>query len=199
MISKLNFRVLCVSFLSITALFGANNTYANNDDVWQKLAEGGKVVLMRHAAVVAGQENGSLMLRDPSCKEERNLSAEGRNVARTIGKMFQDRKIQIAEIRHSPFCRTTDTANIAFGGGTPVEYLYVLELRGPEEAAVQTKKLNQIIGSYAGKGNLVLITHEPNISAVSFELLKQSDFLVLQPAGGDKFEEIGVMRWEASI
>jgi len=26
-----------------------------------------------------------------------------------------------------------------------------------------------------------------------------SDFLVLQPVGGDKFEEIGVVRWEASI
>ena len=195
MISKPGFRVLCVSVLSIAGLFSASCTYAN-EVIWQKLAEGGKVVLMRHAAV---GENGNLMLRDPSCVGERNLSVEGQNVARTIGNMFHDRNIQVSEVRHSPFCRTTDTAKIAFGGGIPVEYLYVLELRGPEDAAAQTKKLNQIIGSYAGKGNLILITHEPNINAVSFELLKQSDFLVLQPAGGDKFEEIGVVRWEVSI
>jgi hypothetical protein len=62
----------------------------------------------------------------------------------------------------------------------------------------QTKQLNQIIGSYAGKENLILITHAPNINAVSFELIKQSDFLVLQPLGADKFEELGVVRWEAS-
>lgn len=195
MISKPGFRVLCASVVSIAGLFIANCTYAN-EAVWQKLAEGGKVVLMRHAAVGA---TGNIMLRDPSCIGERNLSAEGESVARVIGKMFSDRNIQISEVRHSPFCRTTDTAKIAFGGGTPVEYLYVLELRGPEEAAAQTRKLNQIIGSYTGNGNLILITHEPNINAVSFELLKQSDFLVLQPSGGDKFEEVGVVRWEASI
>lgn len=197
MISIINFRVFCSVALSVTTLLSANYAHAN-DEAWKKLAEGGKVVLMRHAPVLVGEENGSVMVRDPSCKKERNLSPEGQSVARAIGKMFKDHNIQVSEVRNSPFCRTVDTAKLAFGGGTPVEYLYVLELRGSDEATAQTKELNKVIGSYKGKGNLILITHEPNITAVSFEIIKQSDFLVLQPLGGDKFDEIGVVRWDTA-
>jgi len=68
----------------------------------------------------------------------------------------------------------------------------------PDEAEGRTQKLNQVIGSYAGDGNLILITHEPNISAVSFELMKHLDFLVIEPKGEGEFEELGVIRFSES-
>ena len=52
-----------------------------------------------------------------------------------------------------------------------------------------------MLGSYSDEGNLVLVTHEPNISAVSFELVKHLDFLVIEPKGGSEFEELGVVRF----
>lgn len=52
--------------------------------------------------------------------------------------------------------------------------------------------------AYTGAGNLVLITHEPNVNAVSFEMMGHSDFLVLQPLGGSEFEELGVVRFRAA-
>lgn len=168
-----------------------------DDALWARLAEGGKVVLMRHGAVVEGRSGGNSLLRDPSCKNERNLSNEGRQQARVIGERFRERKIAIEAVRHSPYCRTSETAKLAFGSGSEVGYLSLLEVLGADAAAAQTAELNQVIGSYAGKGNLVLITHEPNINAVSFELMKPADFIVLQPKGGSEFEELGVMRWGA--
>jgi len=78
-------------------------------------------------------------------------------------------------------------------------YLSLLEILGPDEAAAQTRELSQVIGGSTGAGNLVLITHESNINAVSFEMMKPSDFLVLQLNGGCEFEELGVVRWIGSV
>jgi phosphohistidine phosphatase SixA len=186
-------RFLFVGMALPVGLSGMNPVHAN-DELWHKLAEGGKVVLMRHAAVRGGPGSGNSLLRDPSCKKERNLSSEGERQARDVGRQFHEHKIPVSEVRHSPFCRAADTARIAFAQGVPAGYLSLLEILGPEEAAAQTRALSQVIGGYTGAGNLVLITHEPNLSAVSFEMMKHSELLVLQPKGGSEFEELGVVR-----
>ena len=173
-------------------------TAGANDSAWQKLAEGGKVVLIRHGAVRSGPGQGNSLLRDPTCKRERNLSVEGEAQARRIGEAFRARNIPIAAVHHSPFCRTADTARLAFSGGAPADYLALRENLDAEAAAAQTQALSAVIGSHAGTGNLILVTHEPNINAVSFELMRHADFLVLQPLGGSDFEDVGVVRGDAS-
>lgn len=193
MFSSLNPPILSISITLALGLFSTSATCADNA-LWAKLAEGGKVVLMRHGSLNAGRNNGNSLLRDPSCTKERNLSDEGRREAKTIGEHFRARNIRIEAVHYSPYCRTAETARIAFGNGSEVAYLSLLEVLGPEEAAAQTAELNRVIGSYAGKGNLVLVTHEPNINAVSFEMMKPADFVVLQPKGGSEFEELGVVR-----
>ena len=194
MTSVFDVRALFAGGAFLAAMIGTHPAQAS-DAVWKSLAEGGKVVLMRHAAVNSGRGQGNALLRDPSCKKERNLSSEGERDARYVGKQFQGRNIPISEVRHSPFCRTADTARIAFAQAAPAAYLSLLEILAPEEAAAQTRELSQVIGGYTGSGNLVLVTHEPNINAVSFEMMSPSDFLVLRPLGGSEFEELGVVRF----
>ena len=194
MITTHNFCAMLAGVALSLSLAGLNPAQAD-EALWAKLAEGGKVVLMRHGAVVEGRGGGNSLLRDPSCTKERNLSDEGRHQAQTIGERFRARKIPIEAVRHSPYCRTTDTAKLAFGSTSEAGYLSLLEVLGPAEAAAQTAELNKGIGAYSGKGNLVLVTHEPNINAVSFEMIKPADFIVLQPKGGSEFEELGVVRW----
>ena len=164
-----------------------------SDDLWNILKEGGKVVLMRHAHVERGTDSGNPLLRDPSCEHESNLSKQGKRNAEMVGGRFREHDIPVSDVMHSPFCRTTDTAIIAFGEASPANYLSLIEILEADQATQQTEDLNQVIGAYAGKGNLVLVTHEPNIRAVSFELLKHLDFLVLEPMGNGDFEELGVV------
>jgi phosphohistidine phosphatase SixA len=197
MMTAWDIRLWLAGVLLALNLLGAASVNAS-EALWQQLAQGGKVVLMRHAAVNTGRGQGDSLLRDPSCKKERNLSSEGEREAREVGKRFQERNIPVSDVRHSPFCRTADTARIAFARGVPAGYLSLLENLGPDEAAAQTRELSQVIGGYTGAGNLVLITHEPNLNAVSFEMMKPADFLVLQPKGGSAFEELGVVRWSKS-
>lgn len=184
--------LVCGAGMAVAPAVGASEA------AWQSLAEGGKVVLLRHGAVHSGPGQGNSLLRDPTCKRERNLSAEGEAQARRIGEAFRARNIPVAAVYHSPFCRTAGTARLAFSGGAPADYLSLRETLGADEAAAQTRALAKVIGSHAGTGNLILVTHEPNINAVSFELMRHADFLVLQPLGGSDFEELGVMRWDES-
>jgi len=103
--------------------------------------------------------------------------------------------VPVSQVFYSPFCRTAETAQLAFGEASPANYLSLLEILAPGQAERQTLELSRVIGSYSGSGNLVLVTHEPNISAVSFELVKHLDLLVLEPKGGSEFEELGIIRF----
>ncbi len=192
--SKFSMRI-CTAWLLMLAVTHTANA---NDELWGTLKEGGKVVLMRHAPVERGAEAGSPLNRDPSCKHERNLSDQGKLDAQQVGNRFSDHGIPIERVFHSPFCRTTETARLAFGDTSPEETLALLEVLSPTEAADRTEQLNQLIGSFSGEGNLILVTHEPNINAVSFEPVKHLDFVVIEPAGDGDFEELGVIRFTAS-
>lgn len=176
-----------VTFLALDA--------AAAQDLWAALEDGGKVVLMRHAPVEAGADAGHSLIRDPSCRSERNLSVDGRRQARELGSRFAEHQVPVSEVHHSPFCRAAETANLAFGSAVPADYLSLLEILEPEEAERRTAELSRVIGSYAGTGNLILITHEPNISAVSFDVVKHLDMVIFEPQGDADFEELGVIRF----
>lgn len=188
---------LFTACLLFTSLMSTSSISHANDELWQQLQAGGKVVLMRHAPVIKGTDSGNPLLRDVSCKKERNLSKQGRLDAETLGNRFKSKRIPLSDVLYSPYCRTTDTARIAFGKAEPAQYLSLSRALTSDEADTQTEQLSQIIGAYKGKGNLILISHEPNIRAISFEPLKHLDFVVLQPMGDGEFEELGVIRFNA--
>jgi len=182
-------RSFLVVFLAVSFVRCADAS----EDLWTALQEGRKVVLMRHAPVEGGADGGSPLVRDPSCKRERNLSDLGKRNAQEIGSRFAKHQVSVSQVLYSPFCRTAETAQLAFGEAGPASYLSLLEILTPDEAERQTLELSHVIGSYSGSGNLVLVTHEPNISVVSFELVKHLDLLIIAPKGGSEFEELGVI------
>jgi len=181
---------ILISILLFILSFQPLNSFADAEgDIWEKLKNGGLVVLMRHTHTTV--KDTKPLLRDPSCVKERNLSEEGKKVAARIGQAFTTKGVPVSNILASPYCRTSDTGKIAFGSSQPVDYLTVLEALPQEQADANTEQLMQKIGSYSGKGNLILVTHAPNINAVSFENVEMGAFLVFQPMGGDEFDEIG--------
>ncbi|MCC6466727.1 MAG: histidine phosphatase family protein [Alphaproteobacteria bacterium] len=79
-----------------------------------ELRQGGLIIYFRH-----GETPNYL---DPfegqnfeDCAQQRNLSADGRAQARAIGEAFRVLEIPLGVIRSSPFCRSADTARLAFG------------------------------------------------------------------------------------
>ena len=177
-------------------LVSINQKALSDDEIWEALKDGGKVILMRHALTQKGKGSGNSLIRDRSCFNEKKLSYEGKNKAKKLGEIFKEKNIPIQKVLHSPFCRTTSTAKFVFNKGEPSNFLSLLEILSEEEKELQTEKLSQFISSYKGEGNIVLITHEPNIRAISFETPKHLDFIVFEPEGDGDFDELGIVKFE---
>lgn len=181
------FRIL--SALYFIAMIGCPITGFGDDSVWENLKQGGYVILMRHAT--AEKTADPLILKIDDCSVQRNLSSKGRQEAALIGRAFRSRSIPVSEVLSSRYCRTRETAELAFGRVTtwqPLDLLYAL----PEQARdARTEIVAEHIGAYDGGDNLIMITHLPNIDALTLELVEPGGFLVLKPDHGDGFEVVG--------
>jgi phosphohistidine phosphatase SixA len=180
-------RKLTILFsLAITAYPGIG---FSDEDVWAKLKQGGYVVLMRHAT--AEKTNDPLVLKVDDCTVQRNLSSKGQEEARFIEKVFRSRFIPVGEVLSSRYCRTQETAKLAFGFVStwqPLDLLYALP---DQERDTRTETVAQRIGAFVGKDNLVMVTHRPNIDALTLELVEPGGFLVLEPEQNGSFDIVG--------
>ena len=187
--------LLCGSWLQLSV----SEVFADSDAaLWDALQAGGKVVLLRHASIERGHGSPDPRVRDPSCQAEAKLSTQGRQDAAELGRRFREHQVPVSSVGHSPYCRTTDTAMIAFHQASPEALLSLIEGLPPDAAVKRTEQLEQVISAHAEDGTLILITHGPNIAALSFELLGHLDALVLAPDGAGGFEELGVIRFSDS-
>jgi broad specificity phosphatase PhoE len=166
------------------------------DMPWTLLAQGGRVVLMRHAATVPG-------IGDPpgfkpgECPTQRNLSDAGRRDAGRIGAAFRAHGVPVAAVLSSHWCRCLDTARIAFGRAEPAA---MLDSMFRDDDAARERKLAALRGYLAkaqdaGKerGNIVLVTHDVNIRALGGGYVEQGDIVVAAIDGG------GRLRIEATV
>ncbi|MEJ1715048.1 histidine phosphatase family protein, partial [Escherichia coli] len=78
------------------------------------LKNGGYIIYFRHAEATVGQDSDNLVFED--CSTQRNLSDHGKQQAQVVGAFFKENPIPIAyPVIASPYCRTRETAEIAFG------------------------------------------------------------------------------------
>lgn len=133
---------------------------------WALLREGGHVVLLRHAQVTGTHDSASV---DPDdCTTQRNLSERGRQQARKIGSLFAARAAPLDRVLSSRYCRALDTGRIAFRD-IDIEKTEALDPPPADEAAAAAQKeaMMALIRDFSGSGNLVLITHIENITALT--------------------------------
>ncbi|WP_280770760.1 histidine phosphatase family protein [Salipaludibacillus daqingensis] len=78
------------------------------------LREGGYIFYARHGEATVGVDQADSDLQD--CATQRNLSETGRRQAVTYGEGFRNLDIPVQfPVETSPFCRSIETANLAFG------------------------------------------------------------------------------------
>ncbi|WP_439115484.1 histidine phosphatase family protein [Hydrogenophaga sp.] len=155
-------------------------------DFWGLLRAGGCVVLMRHAQTMPGiGDPPGFRLGD--CSTQRNLSEAGREQAKRVGQAFEREAIRVDEVRSSAWCRCTETADLAFGRHTvwaPVNSFF-RDNSGPE----QTRAVLRGVTSLRAPRNLVLVTHQVNISSLTGEYPSMGEIFVTRAsAGGDRLQ-----------
>jgi phosphohistidine phosphatase SixA len=161
------------------------------DDIWSKLGNGGYVIIMRHAPTT---KQGNPLRLDKSCKTERRLSDDGRKIAKAVGRFIRKHKVPVGLVLSSEFCRTRETAMLAFGRFKTWKPLNLIHTVADNKTGTVLKAINDRIASYKGRKNLVLVTHRPNIDQVTLESLQPGALLVLKPAGDGDFDTVGMYR-----
>ncbi len=74
----------------------------------------GAALLMRHTQTTAGVGDPPGWRLD-QCSTQRNLDQRGTAHAGRIGRWFAEQRLAVTTVRNSPWCRTRDTARLAFG------------------------------------------------------------------------------------
>lgn len=150
---------------------------------WAALKAGGHIVLIRHSQTDPGTgDPAGFALAD--CATQRNLSASGREHARRLGAAFRQHAIPVTEVLSSRWCRCVDTAELAFGRATRASMLDSMFNDRERPAADKVRAVLQTAARHQGSGNLVMVTHAQNISALSGESVASGEIVVLKPQQG---------------
>lgn len=156
--------MLALVLLLVAAFPARAQPAEGNDAAWAALARGGHVALMRHALAPGIGDPPDFRLSD--CATQRNLSEAGREQARRIGEQFRERGIEVGEVRSSRWCRCLETARLlGLGDVVPTPALDSF-FRDRSTAERQTDATLALMRGWSGAGNLVLVTHQVNITAL---------------------------------
>jgi virginiamycin B lyase len=125
----------------------------------ERLRRGGYVLAFRHAATDFSMTDTTRDLRD--CTRQRNLDAKGRRQARSIGSAFRRLGIPVGRLLASPYCRTRETAALAFGRSrSSRELLSARFLASSAARKGQPERLRRLLSERPRRGtNTVLVSH----------------------------------------
>ena len=164
---------------------------ANADEhLWSILKTGGHVLLMRHAATNPGVGDPPQFRLD-DCSTQRNLSAAGELQATRIGRRLMEQGVTINAVLSSRWCRCLDTARKAFGKATPFPALDSFFGDRRTQSDAQTAAVSARIQSFKGPGNLMMVTHQVNITALTGEYPAEGEIFVVKAGPQDRLQLIG--------
>jgi broad specificity phosphatase PhoE len=163
---------------------GAPSTVAERSadrDLVARLREGGHVIFIRHAATQATQDDPRPDLAGPST--QRNLSDDGRDQARQLGRAIRRLRIPVGIVLASPYARTRETAELAFGRERVRVTRDLLNEAFPgtddEELA---RRLRRLLATRPPAGqNTVLVSHGFNLQGATGLSVAEGESAVFTP------------------
>lgn len=184
-----------VSFAAFLAAFVSLSCAQPDSALLRQLREGGYVLYLRHTSTDFSQNDADMKSYE-DCANQRNLTDKGRDEARAIGQHIKRLGIPIGAVLASPFCRTMETAKLAFGKAQPMT-----EVRGgparPDDPS-RYDPLRKLLGTHVPKGeNLVISSHGNPFHAVAGPpYLAEGEMAVVRPQGDSRFAVVGKIRVE---
>lgn len=157
--------IIHASFLAASAAFawfGMKAKAESPTEPLKLLRAGGYTIHFRHSRTDFSQND--LPTADAGdCTRQRNLSGEGRDLARSIGTAIATLKIPVGDVRAGPLCRTLETARLIFGRAVSDA-----EVRGSGLGQNDYAGLRRLISIPVKLGtNQVLVGHGAQFHAVS--------------------------------
>lgn len=181
-----------LAFVSIVAALAVASGTAAGSPLGEQLQRGGVILVIRHAATDQSKpDHDPVDLND--CRTQRNLSAQGRSDARLIGQGVRRLRLRVGAVLSSRFCRTRETARLAFGRATTSPAL-LNTITSEHDAAWrrQIRAARVLFGTKPAAGRVtVLVTHGVVVGDVAGQTLEEGETLVYRPLGNGKFRLVG--------
>ncbi|MCF8079991.1 MAG: histidine phosphatase family protein [Desulfobacterales bacterium] len=163
---------------------------ADSDRLAGQLAQGGRVLMIRHAYAPGSGDPAGFAIGD--CATQRSLNEQGRSQARAIGIWLRGRGVSSARVYSSQWCRCLETAELI--GLGPVTELSALNsfFQRPKDREPNLGALRTFLAEQPVDGELiVLVTHFVTISAIAGEGVSSGEGVVLQLDGEGGFDVMG--------
>jgi phosphohistidine phosphatase SixA len=164
----------------------AQTTQPAEDAAWAALKTPGSIVIFRHALAPGGGDPPGFKAGD--CSTQRNLSEEGRSQAKRIGQTLRERGVKVQAVWHSAWCRTRDTAQLAFPDlrepALRAEPAFNSFFSDRSTEPAQTAAARKLLLDWRGPGALVVVTHQVNITQLTEIFPQSGEGVVLQREGG---------------
>jgi phosphohistidine phosphatase SixA len=173
----------CLAAMTVALLGSAAAVHADESAI-KAMAQGGHALLVRHAKI-SGHAKAMVLDPNGNCGNEENLSEDGRAQAQRLKAMLDKAGVKFDAVLTSPFCRAKETAQLAFGRATVDPDLTALEIGTQAQGQARTQAVTTQLARHAGKGNVALVTHRPNIDALTMELAGEGEAVIakIQPNG----------------
>lgn len=169
---------------------------AATKDLLKSLKGGGYVLYMRHATTDTSKPDAVPKVDLNDCGTQRNLNEDGRKQASAIGRQLRSAGIPVAEVIHSPFCRTRETAQLAFAGSglklreEPL-LAYPSNMTAEEKKPVLDMTRQQLATPPSAGTNRFLVGHAQNVAELSNVFIKpEGAIVVFRPQGAGRFEYV---------
>jgi phosphohistidine phosphatase SixA len=129
----------------------------------QALRGGGQVLYFRHGKTDLSTRDADRASLD-NCSTQRILSDEGRQQMTQIGQHFKRLRIPVGSVLASPYCRTLDTARLAFGKVTAERDLAHTVTADAAVTRLRAQALSKLLATAPAAGtNTVLSGHTGNL------------------------------------
>ena len=162
---------------------------AQDTSGWDRLGAQG-IVLFRHADAPGTGDPAAFRLGE--CSTQRNLSERGRAQSRALGERFRSRGITVGAVLSSQWCRTRETAELAFPGRVQDEPAFNSFFREEDaQARRQTEAARARLAAWRGPGVLVVVTHQVNITALTQVFPASGEGIVVRSAADGALEVLG--------
>ena len=161
------------------------------ESVLGELRTGGLVIYLRHASTEQTEKPDEDADVD-RCETQRNLSADGREQARKIGRAMAALGIKVGAVYSSPFCRCRDTAQLAFGRYAVNEELFFSIRASAEQTRRLSESLRGMLAQPPQPGtNTVIVSHTANLrEAAGIWPKPEGVAIVFRPLPGGRFEAV---------
>jgi hypothetical protein len=177
----------------LVLLAGSFAALAADPGLVDELRNGGFVLYVRHASTDFSKDD-TRMASFEDCANQRPLTDKGRDEARALAAQIKRLRIPIGKVYASPFCRTVETAMLAFGKAEKMQEVRGGPLRSDDPKRYDALKRLLAAPPAPGTNNVISSHGNPFYAVFGAPYLAEGELAAVRPDGKDGFVLAGRIR-----